>query len=77
MQRWANKALNHAPLRELSQLNKTINDPFLLILSRLCLIVGDHNYSSAPADRQLGDLNFFEKLLANTDKKPNSQTSTG
>ncbi|AIZ78502.1 type I-F CRISPR-associated helicase Cas3f [Actinobacillus equuli] len=69
MQRWANKALNHAPLRELSQLNKTINDPFLLILSRLCLIVGDHNYSSAPADRRLGDLNFFEKLLANTDKK--------
>ncbi len=69
MQRWANKALNHAPLRDLSLLNQTINDPFLLLLSRLCLIVGDHHYSSVPADRQLGDMLFFEKLIANTDRK--------
>lgn len=67
--RWANKALNHPPLFNLSDgLN-----PLLLHLSRLCLMVGDHNYSSLPVDdkrRKSADAGF--PLAANTDK--NGQT---
>ncbi|UOO82562.1 type I-F CRISPR-associated helicase Cas3f [Uruburuella testudinis] len=62
--RWAGKALNHPPLFALSDgLN-----PLLLHLSRLSLMVGDHNYSSLKADakqRKSGDSGF--PLAANTD----------
>lgn len=67
--RWANKALQHQPLQLLSQQNVAINDPFILLLARLCLVAGDHCYSSQEADRRLGDTDFFQKLIANTDKK--------
>ena len=61
MRRWANKALKHPPLMALSQAAAPIADPLLLHLSRLCLMVGDHNYSSlqpgdakrVPADVQV------------------------
>ena len=63
--RWAGKALNHPPLLSLSDgLN-----PLLLHLSRLSLMVGDHNYSSLSADakqRASGDPDF--PLDANTNK---------
>ena len=69
MSRWANKALNHPPLMALSQAAMPIADPLLLHLSRLCLMVGDHNYSSLKpndAKRIPADQNF--NLYANTDK---------
>ena len=69
MSRWANKALNHPPLMALSTIGTPIADPLLLHLSRLCLMVGDHNYSSLkPNDpkRIPADANFG--LHANTDK---------
>lgn len=68
MRRWANKALNHPPLMALSQAAVPIADPLFLHLSRLCLMVGDHNYSSLkPSDAKCvsADQNF--KLYANTD----------
>ena len=50
IKRWSKKALNDPTLMQLSQQavddNKAISDPFLLHISRLCLMVGDHNYSS-------------------------------
>lgn len=77
MSRWANKALNHPPLMALSQAATPIADPLLLHLSRLCLMVGDHNYSSLkpddakriPADQSFG-------LYANTDKVSGSLKQT-
>ena len=67
--RWARKARDHQPLRELAQ--HSIADPFLMHLSRLCLMLADHNYSSLAATdsrRVKGDKAFVEKLSANTDK---------
>lgn len=69
MSRWANKALNHPPLMTLSAAGVPIADPLLLHLSRLCLMVGDHNYSSLkPNDprRICADTEF--ELHANTDR---------
>lgn len=60
MTRWANKALNHPPLFALNE----IEDPFLLLLSRLCLMTGDHYYSAQDKNDKLGDAAF--PLLANT-----------
>lgn len=68
--RWARKARDHAPLRALAE--QAINDPLLMHLSRLCLMLGDHNYSSlAPDDKRRvqGDKVFAATLLANTDRK--------
>lgn len=48
LKRWCGKALNHAPLLELAQSQPDITDPLLLHLSRLCLMMGDHHYSSLP-----------------------------
>ncbi len=70
MTRWANKALLHAPLMSMSE--KTISDPFIMHLARMCLMVGDHNYSSlAPDDtkRLKGDKTLKDQLIANTDFK--------
>jgi CRISPR-associated endonuclease/helicase Cas3 len=70
MARWAKKALNHPPLIELE--GKTISNPFILQLSRLCLMTGDHNYSSLSANdrrRVNGDPDVKSKLIANTDFK--------
>ncbi|TCP11461.1 CRISPR-associated Cas3 family helicase [Bisgaardia hudsonensis] len=66
--RWTQKALNHPSLFE----NAKNNEPFFLLLSRLCLILGDHNYSSSNSEPTLGDKGFINKLVANTDanKKP-------
>ena len=61
--RWARKALNHPSL-----LTMDFSDPFFLLVTRLCLMVGDHHYSSLPAERTLGDKDFRHKLIANTDK---------
>lgn len=73
--RWANKALKDTALLKLSQQavseDKSISDSFILYLSRLCLMVGDHNYSSLKEHdnrRKKGDKSF-SKLAANTDKK--------
>ena len=63
MSRWAKKALNHPTL-----LTMDFSDPFFLLVTRLCLMVGDHHYSSLPADITLGDKDFNYKLIANTDK---------
>ena len=63
MSRWARKALNHPSL-----LTMDFSDPFFLLVTRLCLMVGDHHYSSLPAESALGDKDFRHKLIANTDK---------
>lgn len=63
MNRWAKKALNHPML-----LTTDFSDPFFLLVSRLCLMVGDHHYSSLPTDNSLGDKDFRHKLIANTDQ---------
>ncbi|MEY8241145.1 MAG: type I-F CRISPR-associated helicase Cas3f, partial [Cycloclasticus sp.] len=68
--RWARKARDHTPLRELA--HQPISDPLLMHLSRLCLMLGDHNYSSlAPNSKRRvrGDEEQSYSLLANTDRK--------
>ncbi len=68
IKRWANKALLHNPLMALTE--KTIADPLLMHMSRLCLMVGDHNYSSLAVDdkrRVTGDAALKNRLIANTD----------
>ncbi|MCB1669363.1 MAG: type I-F CRISPR-associated helicase Cas3 [Pseudomonadales bacterium] len=69
IKRWARKARDHAPLQVLAK--QTISDPLLMHLSRLCLMLADHNYSSLPKEhkaRVQGDTEFIGKLAANTDK---------
>lgn len=74
IKRWANKALNDQILMALStcqqQQNKPISNPILLHLSRLCLMVGDHNYSSLKEDdsRCIKINETFQHLAANTDR---------
>lgn len=66
--RWARKAKTHKPLRDLAQ--QPISDPFLMHLARLCLMLGDHNYSSLKANdpaRLQGDTSLAVPLYANTD----------
>jgi CRISPR-associated endonuclease/helicase Cas3 len=71
LSRWAKKAINHVPLMQLAE--TTISDPFILLLSRLCLMVGDHNYSSLTLDDSnkvvKGDADMRQRLIANTDRK--------
>lgn len=62
LKRWATKALNDPNLRQLGQ-EKFITNPFLLHLSRLALMTGDHNFSSLSNQRQIAT----EELIANTD----------
>lgn len=75
IKRWAGKALRDSTLMSLSQIASrekfAINDTFLLYLSRLCLMVGDHNYSSLLVNSSNcvdGDASF-NALAANTDRK--------
>ena len=74
IRRWSKKALNDPTLIQISQQaiddNKAISDPFLLHLSRLCLMVGDHNYSSLKQDdsRCIKVDSSFKNLAANTDR---------
>lgn len=68
LSRWANKALAHPPLMTLGE--SMIQQPFVFHLSRLCLMVGDHNYSSLPPlhpNCVKGDPSY--RLFANTDRK--------
>lgn len=74
--RWTKKARQHPHLLALStqatENKASISNPFLLQLSRLCLMVGDHNYSSLAIDdkrRVLGSLDFKDRLAANTDRQ--------
>lgn len=74
IRRWSKKALNDPALIQISQQasenKKAISDPFLLHLSRLCLMVGDHNYSSLKENdsRCIKVDSRFKKLAANTDR---------
>ncbi|PID64784.1 MAG: type I-F CRISPR-associated helicase Cas3, partial [Gammaproteobacteria bacterium] len=78
VKRWTKKALNDSTLMQLSQeatdKQQAISDTFLLYLSRLCLMVGDHNYSSLGDNardkllRKRGD-EAFHHLAANTDRQ--------
>ncbi len=67
--RWARKAIHDPALRSLGQ--GTIADPFVMHLARLCLMVGDHNFSSLNLDKSnqevAGDKALKDVLLANTD----------
>ncbi|MBS9780124.1 MAG: type I-F CRISPR-associated helicase Cas3 [Moraxellaceae bacterium] len=76
IKRWANKALQDVNLQQLSKIaeeqQQSISDPFLLYTSRLCLMIGDHNYSCLNKNdkrRVNGDKNWRKKLVANTDRK--------
>lgn len=76
LKRWVKKATLHPQLQQLSQQateqKQVISDPFLLHLSRLCLMIGDHNYSSLDANdkrRVQGSVDFKDKLAANTDRQ--------
>lgn len=60
LSRYANKALNHPPLMQLTNI-----DAFLLHMSRLGLMVADHNYSSLSLSNEEADENH-EILIANT-----------
>jgi CRISPR-associated endonuclease/helicase Cas3 len=78
LKRWTKKAALHPQLQQLSQHatvhQYAISDPFLLHLSRLCLMIGDHNYSSLDANdkrRVRGSIEFKDKLAANTDRQTN------
>lgn len=81
IKRWSKKALNDPILMQLSQQavddNKAISDPFLLHLSRLCLMVGDHNYSSLKEDdsRCITVDSSFKNLAANTDRTASTPTA--
>lgn len=80
IRRWSKKALNDPTLMQISQQasenKKAISDPFLLHLSRLCLMVGDHNYSSLKEDdsRCIKVDSSFKKLAANTDRSASTPT---
>ncbi|MBR0572973.1 type I-F CRISPR-associated helicase Cas3 [Pasteurella atlantica] len=75
IKRWSNKALKALTLMQLSQQaidnKKAIDDTFLLYLSRLCLMVADHNYSSLgekDKDRRFSGDENFKMLVANTQR---------
>lgn len=80
IRRWAKKALNDPTLMQISQqaidYDKAISDPFLLHLSRLCLMVGDHNYSSLKQSdsRCITVDSSFKNLAANTDRSAHTPT---
>ncbi len=64
--RWAHKACHHPPLMALAAQEKTITDPLLLHLSRLCLMSGDHNYSARRRAAATESDPWPEGLVANT-----------
>lgn len=76
IKRWATKALNDPALTHIvedatahnDEPHKPISDTFLLYLSRLCLMVADHNYSSLQSadTRRLRGATSFRHLAANT-----------
>ncbi|WP_201598951.1 type I-F CRISPR-associated helicase Cas3f [Psychrobacter vallis] len=74
IRRWSKKALNDPTLIKIGQQafesKKAVSDPFLLHLSRLCLMVGDHNYSSLKEEdsRCIKVDSRFKNLAANTDR---------
>lgn len=74
LKRWAKKALNDPTLNAISEYHQQqqlpISDPILMQLSRLCLMVGDHNYSSLKTDdsRCIKVKESFTHLVANTTK---------
>ena len=80
IRRWSKKALNDPTLMKISQQaiddKKSISDPFLLHLSRLCLMVGDHNYSSLKENdsRCIKVDSSFKNLAANTDRTASTPT---
>lgn len=80
IKRWSKKALNDPTLIQLSQqaidTQQAISDPLLLHLSRLSLMVGDHNYSSLKENdsRCLKVNSTFAKLAANTDRTKDKPT---
>lgn len=80
IRRWSKKALNDPTLMQISQQaiddKKSISDPFLLHLSRLCLMVGDHNYSSLKEGdkRCIAVDSQFKTLAANTDRTASTPT---
>lgn len=75
VKRWAKKALADNTLMDLSEGGESIANPLLLHLSRLSLMLGDHNYSSLkPEDKQdenrrVKGSSGFKTLAANTDRK--------
>ena len=76
LKRYAKKAAEDALLTQLSQQQTAIANPVLLMLSRLSLMIGDHNYSALKqqdkAQRVQGDKAWQDKLIANTDgEEPN------
>lgn len=75
IKRWAKKAQQDITLKQLVAESENtcaeIINPFLLYLSRLSLMVGDHNYSSLDGDdkrRAIGSKSYIQ-LAANTDRK--------
>ena len=74
LKRWSNKALQNTTLINLSQQasdkSTSISDPMLLHLSRLSLMIGDHNYSSLDSDdnRRVSGDDRYKQLAANTDR---------
>ena len=80
IRRWSKKALNDPTLLQIGQEalenKQAISDPFLLHLSRLCLMVGDHNYSSLKEDdsRCIKVDISFKNLAANTDRTASTPT---
>lgn len=60
VKRYAKKAENNAFLKSLSGCAVPVADPFLLILSRLSMMVGDHAYSSLPVHSKQRVLPWFD-----------------
>lgn len=69
--RWANKALKSSFLMDYLKDKESISNTLFLYLSRLSLMVGDHNYSSFTegSPQRLRFKESFENLMANTDGK--------
>lgn len=72
LKRYAKKAQNDPTLQSLCLQKEPIANPFLTLLSRLSLMVGDHNYSSLGTHdkaRVVGSPDWANKLIANTDRQ--------
>lgn len=72
LKRYAKKAQNDPILQSLCLPKEPIANPFLTLLSRLSLMVGDHNYSSLGTHdkaRVAGCPDWANKLIANTDRQ--------
>ena len=83
IKRWANKALQHQPLIQLSeqaeQEKKPIDDTLLLHFSRLCLMMADYHYSSLDGDDKRRIHHNDQKvsqLAANTDRETKETKQT-